>query len=282
MIRTRKKRPLRLSPIDYIASLARSDAYVDDYERYDALYETERDEKRRGIFNRVEGDATQDFLNRWPLILEPIIPAYARKSPMRYLNDLLPAVFYEMDIPPGRFKAAHKLPWPEGRFLPVWINFFRPESEIIAGIKALSKTMRFPGFKESVSKAQGMPDPWTVWDTFKGEGMENIRKTAETLFPDSFMYGDNQKEMEDEAKIKYEAKRESGSAHRAETWYDNRLAKAKAAEWRQDERKKLIAYVREVIGSCRQKIEMHSPVTDELPIVSVRLTNCSEKDNLPS
>ena len=281
MIQTGKHRVLRLSPLDCIASLVRSDAYVTDYENYLSANEIQRDEKRRGIFHREEGNARSDFLNRWPLLWEPIPPLPARKAPMRYLDCLLPAVCLEEYMPPGWFKLAHKFPWPEGRYLAVRINFFRPESEIIDGIKTLTKQMRFPGFKKSVSKAKGMPDPWKVWDTFKGAGKEDIRKTSEILFPKSFRYGDDKKEMMEEAKKKYEAMKKTHSPNEAMAWYDNRLSKAKAAKWRQDERKKLIANVRWVIGSCRQKIKMHLPVTDDLPIVSVRL-RCSGKNNLPS
>lgn len=181
-----------------------------------------------------------------------------------------------MDIPREWFKSARKLPWPEGRFLPVWINFFRSEDEIIAGIKALSKNMRFQGFKKSVSKAKRISDPWKVWDTYMGAGEKDIRKTAETLFPESFRYNDDRKEMEEEAKKNFEVMKKTISPNRAATWYDNRLAKAKAAEWRQAERKRFITYVEKVIGSCRQKIEMHSPAGD-LRGVLVRLRSSGKK-----
>jgi hypothetical protein len=69
------------------------------------------------------------------------------------------------------------------------------------------------------------------------------------------------------------------SPQEAMTWYDNRLNKAKAAKSRQVKRKKLIAYVREVIDSCKRKIEMHSP-TGDLKTVSVCLS--IPGNNLPS
>jgi hypothetical protein len=281
MIRSGKKRrrPVRLSPLDYIASLVRSDAYVTDYENFLFAYEKERDEKRRGIFRQEEGNATWDFLNRWPLILEPIPPVYARKSPEKYLDRLLPAVFSEMDIPRGWFKSAYKLPWPEGRFMPVWINFFRSEKEITKGIKALLKQYHISQFKKSVPKARGMPDPWKVWDTFKEAGESDVRKTAEILFPKSFRYKSDKREMKAEAWKEYEEMKKTHSRNEADAWYDNRLAKAKSAKSRQVKRKKLIAYVREVIDSCRRKIEMHSP-TGDLKTVSVCLS--IPGNNLPS
>lgn len=281
MVKVRVNNVLRLSSLDYISSLVRSNAYITDYENYLSAYEVERDEIRRGIFTREEGNATSDFLNRWPLLWEPIPPLPAGKSPEKCLYCLLPTVCLEEDIPRGWLKSAHKLPWPEGLILPVRINFFRPESEIIDGIKALLKEKLFPGFKKSVPKAKGRPDPWKVWDTFWGPGEEDIRKTAEILFPDSFRYETDQAEMEAEAGRTYEEMLKKGSKEKAMTWQDNRLSKAKVATWRQVERKKLIAYVREVIESCKEKIDTHSHVTNNLSIVVAELT-VSGKDNPPA
>jgi hypothetical protein len=60
MILARKKKPLRLSSLDYISSLVRSEAYVNDYEKYLAAHEMEKDERQRAL----------DFLSsRFPLLM---------------------------------------------------------------------------------------------------------------------------------------------------------------------------------------------------------------------
>jgi hypothetical protein len=263
-----KKHTLRLSAVDYIASLVRSEAYAKDYEAYTRAFEEEQNNRKRGIILRVSGDATQDFLKRWPLVWEPIDTVKAKRSPLAYIENLMPPVVMAKDVPDWWCDNVDNLPWPEGRFHPVWINFFRTEEEITDGINHLLNQLRLGGIRMPVPRRRGGPGRWEVWDTYHERGRENIRKTAEILFPKSFDYGGDNAEMKKEAKD--ELDRKGGRRHASPSAineYDNRIATAGAARWRTDERRQIFSYVRQVIKACGRMVEMHRPAVKKLNIM---------------
>ncbi len=263
----RRKKPIRVSAVDYIASLVRSPLYLTDFETF-----RKRDAQVRGaadlaMIGDIPGAPERDFLARWPLLRKPIPPVEAKKAPAVFVDHIVPAAVLAKDTPESWDdpQIAANLPWPAARFHPVFINLFRTEPEILAEVKKLLRDTRIDGVRMSgqreKTREKGIPDLWKVWDICAGQAGGDIRKAAEILFPDSFRYRRDRKELEAEAREEYEAMlKKERPRNKAEAWYDNRLGKAKAASWRVEERRRRMGYVRTAVESAREMIAGHAPV----------------------
>jgi hypothetical protein len=280
-VKARREKPHRVSAIDYVASLARAPLYIADHEAF-----RKRDERLRvapdwGMIGETAGKPEADLLARWPLLMKPIAPDEARKTPAAFTGHLVPPVVMATETPGSwdDWQTLANLPWPAARFHPVWINFFRTDEEILEGLKQLRERMGVLPIRESVPKAKGMPDRWKVWDTYAGPGNSDLRKTAGILFLKTFnprvgrgevsalaekTYADLRRDIEErrgrgETRIEVGGRRRTLSA--AYDYHETRFEKMTATPERQAERKKFLRYIDRQVDLCRQMIDAQKPVS---------------------
>jgi hypothetical protein len=276
----------RVSAIDYVASLARAPLYIADYEELRKREERLHGVSDWGMIGETAGKPADDLLARWPLLLKPIPPDEARKTPAAFTGHLVPPVAMATETPGSwdDWQTLANLPWPAARFHPVWINFFRTNEEIIEGLEKIRERIGNLPVRESVPKAKGMPDRWRIWDTYAGPGKSDLRKTAGILFRETF--DDKAAEAEKRALARMEKADLMKKADEAERLREpyirvgcKRCAPRNARDWhiqeylkrkyrnmaaipkRQGERKRKLAYLTRQVDICRQMIEDHKPVS---------------------
>ena len=252
--------PDRLSPLNYIASLVRSDTYLKGYQAYQEVLKRERLRAKNDNTGRTEGDAASDFLQRWLMLNKPIPPAEARKNPGEYIDHLVSPVVHATDIPRcwcQDGKIARLPGSAEGLFLPVWINLSRTKKEILEHVGRILDQWSFLGTSRPDTE-NDRARRWEIYDIYNGPGGRDIAKTAEILYPKSFNYRADKREMKAEAKKEYDQKiGKTDKPSRVRNWYDNRCSMGKAAKWRIAERKRLRVFVRETIETCQRMIDFH-------------------------
>jgi hypothetical protein len=275
----------RVSAIDYVASLARAPLYIADYEELRKREERLHGVSDWGMIGETAGKPADDLLARWPLLLKPIPPDEARKTPAAFTGHLVPPVAMATETPGSwdDWQTLANLPWPAARFHPVWINFFRTNEEIIEGLEKIRERIGNLPVRESVSKAKGMPDRWKVWDTYAGPGENDLRKTAGILFPKTFNARAARAEVralreKEIAKFREELKERKrrgdpdivlggrrrtlrAAGFHAETYFKRRFDNMTATPKRQAERKKILSYLDRQADLSRQMIDAQKPVT---------------------
>ena len=181
----------------------------------------------------------------------------------------------------GRYTRAHpplgflnRKDLLDGRLLALRIDLYYPKEEILKRVgeiydvyKKASSGDHAAGKRTSKEKRPGTlwERRWEVWDTYVDSGGEDIRRTAEILFPAEFQTGDDRKEMKAEARKEMNERINRGeNPVKVETWYDNRIGRATAAKWRIEKRDRIVKSLRPIIDFCRKAIASHEPMPSRL------------------
>jgi hypothetical protein len=248
-----RKKPIRISTTDYIASLVRLPSYVNAYKSGGGIYPPSQ------------------------FHLKPIPPDEAKKDPKKFIKHLVPPVVMETNMI-SQWNDGESFD-PPTLYDSVLINFSRSDDEIIEGLKNILQDVRIENVRSSCQRdktlAKGTPDRWKVWDTFIDQGHRNKLKTARVLFPDIFDDRLAEKELADfktreNHKIKKMVERArnngekylmvGGKNRRLDNvyhFYEKKFDRMKATPERQIERKKYLTYIARQIVICRKMINAH-------------------------
>jgi hypothetical protein len=289
---------------DFLQSLLRSKAYLDDYAahaKFLSAWETEdppqgRERDVLGIrdqaplnqanlnaYNHQAFNEGKRFLVRWPALIYPIPPHRALKNPEYFLQYLHAPVEIQRG-PAGKTKVAAKYGISErlvlfsdlrdGRFLIAKIDASRPKEEILTSLGREIDKYRGAGWglpevnartsKPKKSKLDLSSRRWEVWDIHVGKAKRFIRKTATILFPREYSSKLTKEEVKAEAE-KFLADKGGRDGLRGRDFTTYELLLgASATKGRTEKWKNIEKEVRRVINSCEAYIAAHKPIETQI------------------
>lgn len=290
----------RPSKLDLVSALCWNESYTQDYEGIRTWMERVnrneinllsyglRDGKRKFRPMEPSDDANKaaseisSFLDRWPQIRLPIPPELGRKNPDNYLNSLCDAAeVVPHDSSPGKrglgflidakswkFGSSHNI--TEGRFLTVRIDLTRSAEEILESLKYLIDGYQrdWEGFGIALPRStarmskqkKGPADRWEAYRVFMGKGGQDQKRTAEILFPASFRYKNDKKEVK--AELDEWLLKQKGPGGKIPpkilAAYDTKLSKMTCSTRRRNDRKTKEKWVVVAVKACKYFIEAQS------------------------
>jgi hypothetical protein len=302
--KTSTSSPGILPAADFIRSLIRSKAYLDDYNahavslaKWEIADSTWNGKDQAAIQERykltqkdIDQEALEEgkkFLQRWPALRHPIPPYRAMNNPDNFLLNLRSPVEILRDPSDERPLTGKK--WGlrlltmggprssdlrDGQFLHVKIDATRPKEEIL---KALGSELdwrkytdeRLPFMKARTSKPKKSKldlssRRWEVWDIHVGKAKRIIRKTATFLFPREYSPKIIRAEVEAGAENFLEAKGGRRGLRGRDFTRHELLLRAPATKERTAKWKNIEKEVRRVIKSCEAYIAAHKPVETQV------------------